>query len=90
MCGAARGREGVLAEMSEWVGGRTGVCGDQTHPVAAEYIYMVYMTMTRDCDCGGATARRSGRLGGGDGKTELFALYVTEKNPGYCLIENPR
>jgi len=51
---------------------------------------MVYMTRTRDCDCGGATARRGGRLGGGDGKTELYALYVTEKNPGYCLIENPR
>jgi len=53
-------------------------------------IYTVYMTMTRDCDCGAATARRNERLGGGDGKTELFALYVTEKNPGYCLIENPR
>jgi len=50
MCGGVRGRydhakggqEGVLAVMSGWVGVRVGVCGDQTHPVAAEYIYGIY------------------------------------------------
>lgn len=74
MCGGARGRyahsnggrEGVLAEKSGWAGGLMGMCGDQTHPVAAEY--MVYMTMTRDCDCGGATARWRGGSAAAMGK----------------------
>lgn len=29
-------------------------------------------------------------IGEGFAAGELFALYVTEKNPGNCLIENPR
>lgn len=49
-----------------------------------EYIYGIYD------DDEGLRLRWGGGSVGGDGKTELFALYVTEKNPGYCLIENPR
>jgi len=39
---AKGGQEGALAMKSGLIGGRAGVCGDQTNPVAAEYIYGIY------------------------------------------------